>query len=58
MQDRTNNLFDAIVNKGLVISKFRGTKQAKQMMMKAGLPIKVIDRILFAPQKHRSSDWH
>ena len=57
MQKRVNNIFDHIVNKGLIVNKFRGSLQAKQMMESAGLPSAVILRVLTKPQRTRSSDW-
>lgn len=57
MQKRVNNKFDHIVNKGLIMNKFRGGLQAKQMMENAGLPSAVIFRVLTKPQITRSSDW-
>jgi hypothetical protein len=58
MQKRVNDIFNQIVNKGLIISKFRGTDQAMQMMIQAGLPRSLINRVLSTSQKRRSSDWH
>lgn len=57
MQKRINNIFDHVVNKGLIMNKFRGGLQAKQMMKNAGLPSAVILRVLTKPQITRSSDW-
>jgi len=57
MQKRVNNIFDRIVNKGLIINKFKGGLLAKQMMQSAGLPSEVILRVLNKPQITRSSDW-
>ncbi len=57
MQTRVNNIFDLIVNKGLIMSKFRGTEDAKQMMIKAGLPSIIIQRVLFDSNKIRRFDW-
>jgi hypothetical protein len=57
MQNRTNYIFDHIVNKGIIICKFRGIVQANKMMKTAGIPEHIIERILFEPQKIRSGDW-
>lgn len=57
MQKRINNIFDHVVNKGLIMNKFRGGLQAKQMMKNAGLPSAVILWVLTKPQITRSSDW-
>ncbi len=58
MQQRVNDIFNHIVNKGLIISKFRGNDQAMRMMIQAGLPRSVITRVLSTSQNTRSSDWH
>lgn len=58
MKKRLNNTFDQVVNKGLVLNKFRGNLQAKQMMENAGLPRSVILRVLANPERTRSSDWN
>ncbi len=57
MQKRVNYFFEIIVNKGLIVNKFRGGSQAKKMMQNAGLPSEVIIRVLTIPQITRSSDW-
>ncbi|MEQ1599024.1 MAG: phage tail protein [Methylotenera sp.] len=57
MQNRSNSIFDHIVNKGIVISKLKGTVQANKMMKIAGIPDRIIERVLFEPQKLRSTDW-
>ena len=57
MQKRVNNKFDHIVNKELIMNKFRGRLQATQMMENAGLPSNVILRVLTKPQRTRSFDW-
>ena len=35
-----------IVNKGLIMSKIRGVEAAKCLMMRAGLPVEIIDTVL------------
>jgi hypothetical protein len=57
MQNRSNYIFANIVNKGIIISKFKGLVQANKMMKSAGLPDYIIERVLFMPQNLRSSDW-
>lgn len=57
MQERVNTVFDHAVNKGLIVNKFRGNQQATQIMVRAGLPIPVILRVLSKSQRIRSSDW-
>jgi len=58
MKKRENQLFDQVVNQGLVISKLNGRDQAMHMMIKAGLPRNVINRVLLEKVNVRSSDWH
>lgn len=58
MQKRVNDIFNQIVNKGLIISKFRGSNQAMRMMVQAGLPRTVVNRVLSTSQNMRSADWH
>ncbi len=57
MQNRSNSIFDQIVNKGIVISRFKGMVPANKMMKIAGIPDHIIERVLFEPQKLRSTDW-
>jgi hypothetical protein len=57
MQKRANDKFDQVVNKGLMINKFKGSLQAEKMMTRAGLPSSVILRVLTTPQNTRISDW-
>lgn len=58
MKKRENQLFDKLVNQGLVMSKLSGREQAMHMMIKAGLPRNVINRVLLQNINVRSSDWH
>lgn len=57
MQARTNQLYSHVVNKSLIMYKFRGHEQAMHMMVKAGLPRNVINRVLDKSAKVRISDW-
>lgn len=57
MKKRENELFDQVVNQGLVMSKLSGRDQAMHMMIKAGLPRNVINRVLLEKIHVRSSDW-
>lgn len=57
MQNRDNNLFDQIVNKGIATSKFEGKASANKMMKVAGIPNNIIERVLFEPLKLRRADW-
>ncbi len=58
MKARTNVLFSHIVNKSLIMYKFRGYDKAMHMMVKAGLPRNVINRVLNKSASTRISDWH
>ena len=56
MKARTNDLYSHVVNKSLIMVKFRGPEHAMHMMVKAGLPRNVINRILNKTAKVRISD--
>jgi len=56
MIKRTNKVFEAVVNKGLAVAKLKDTPTAIKMMMKAGVPKEVIDRVL-KDSAHRATDW-
>ncbi len=58
MKKRENQVFDQVVNQGLVMSKFKSRDEAMHMMIKAGLPRNVINRVLLEKVNVRSSDWH
>lgn len=58
MQNRTNDKFDRIVNKGLMLNKFKGYMDAKKMMENAGLPPDIILRVLGEQRVIRRSDWN
>lgn len=58
MQNRTNDKFDRIVNKGLMLNKFKGYMDAKKMMENAGLPSDIIHRVLGEQRVIRRSDWN
>lgn len=57
MKTRTNELYSHVVNKSLIMVKFRGPEQAMHMMVKAGLPRNVINRVLDKTAEVRISDW-
>ena len=57
MEKRTNEIYEHIVNQGLSLSKLSGDFEAINMMVNAGLPATIIQRVLSKPQKTRSSDW-
>lgn len=35
-----------VIDKGLILSQYKGVYQAKRIMMRAGLPVDVISKIL------------
>ena len=41
-----------IVDKGLIMNKLKGVEAAKCLMMRAGLPLEIIDRALTKDEKH------
>ena len=57
MNPRNNLLFSNIVNKSLIVYKFKGYDTAKHIMVEAGLPINLIDRVLKQSPNVRTSDW-
>lgn len=57
MKTRTNEHYSHIVNRGLIMFKFRGYDESKYMMVKAQLPNDVIDRVLNQPPLVRNSDY-
>lgn len=57
MQQRSNKLFERVINKGIATAKFKDKKSAIEMMMRAGVPQNIIERVLSDPQKLRSTDW-
>ncbi|MES2501637.1 MAG: phage tail protein [Pseudomonadota bacterium] len=47
MMHKTNNgLYAQVVNKGLTMSKYKGVHEAKRIMMRAGLPIDLVNKVL------------
>ena len=47
MQNRTDEQFADIVSKALIIMKQKSIDEAKSMIRKAGVPVEIIDKILF-----------
>ena len=41
-----------IVSKGLIMNKLKGLEAAKCLMMRAGLPIEIIDTVLIKDEKN------
>lgn len=46
MKKTTHGINPHVVDKGLIISQYKGVHQAKRIMMKAGLPVDVINKVL------------
>jgi hypothetical protein len=46
MHKLNKNLHPYVIDKGLIVGKYKGDDQAKRIMMKAGLPIDVISKVL------------
>ena len=57
MKPRNNLLFSYIINKSLIVYKFKGHDKAKHLMVEAGLPNSVIERVLNQSPNVRTSDW-
>jgi hypothetical protein len=58
MQIRDNAILEKKVNRGIISLKLKGREAAYKFMTKAGIPIPVIDRVLFEPHRLRSTDWY
>lgn len=56
MIERVNKTFEMAAKKGVEMSRKKRFAAAKKMLEKAGLPISVIERILYEPHNIRSSD--
>jgi len=56
MIERINKTFEMMAKKGVEMSRKKGFKAARKMLEKAGLPLAVIDRVLYEPHNIRSSD--
>ena len=52
---RTNKVIEAAVNKGIAVAKFKDAQEAIKLMIRAGVPKEVIERVL--NENHRSTDW-
>lgn len=56
MIERTNKNFELAAKKGVEMSRKRRFTTARKMLERAGLPISVIERVLYEPHNIRSSD--
>ncbi|MES1986815.1 MAG: hypothetical protein V4440_02080 [Pseudomonadota bacterium] len=56
MIERKSSMFDLAVKQGIEMSKNRQFVSASKMMSKTGLPLIVIERVLYEPHNVRSSD--
>jgi D-tyrosyl-tRNA(Tyr) deacylase len=46
MDKTTNSLYANVLNRGLILSKYKGDYDAKRIMMRAGLPVDVVNKVL------------
>lgn len=58
MKKTTNDLTSHVMDKGLVINKYKGEYQAKRVMMRAGLPVDVIESVLFQDKKKPKRNYN
>lgn len=56
MKNRVNKLFERAINRGIMMSRNSNYMAAKKMMMKVGIPNKIITRVLLQPNNVRSTD--
>lgn len=56
MIERKSSMFDLAVKEGIEMSKNGQFVSASKMMSKTGLPLIVIERVLYEPHNVRSSD--
>lgn len=56
MKSRENIDLEKTVKRGILMSMTKGVKSAIGMMMKGGVPTKVIIRVLFQQDKIRAND--
>ena len=56
MIERRNTLFELAAKKAVEMSRKKRFAAARKMLVKAGLPITVIERVLYEPHNIRSTD--
>ncbi|MBC7698304.1 MAG: phage tail protein [Bacteroidia bacterium] len=56
MKNRVNKIFERAINRGVMMSRNTNYMAAKKMMMKVGIPNKIITRVLLQPNNVRSID--
>lgn len=56
MIERKSSMFDLAIKQGIEMSKNGKFVSAAKMMSKTGLPLIVIERLLYEPHNIRSSD--
>ena len=56
MKNRVNKLFERAINRGIMMSRNTNYMAAKKMIMKVGIPNKIITRVLLQPNNVRSTD--
>ena len=57
MQTRRNTVLENIAKRAAGMSRRRAFKAASNMMIKAGVPSLVIERVLYEPHNIRESDY-
>ena len=56
MKNRINKLFERAINRGIMMSRNTNYMAAQKMMMKVGIPHKIIIRVLLQPNNVRGTD--
>lgn len=56
MKIRNNKLFERAVKRGIEISKYQDNYAAKKLMMRVGVPLEIITRVLFEAHLIRTTD--
>ncbi len=46
MQKSSQNFQSHVLEKGLIVGKYKGLHQAKRIMMKAGLPVEIVNKAI------------
>jgi hypothetical protein len=54
---RTDKDVAVAVNRGLIISMFKGIAAGAAFMRAEGVPLAVSTRVLISPEQRRTSDW-
>lgn len=57
MHKSNKSLHPHVIDKGLTISKYKGVYQAQRIMMKAGLTVDVINKVLSQDKNLTEKNW-